>query len=275
MAEGFAQGAPSGKEFSVISRKGQVKSVEVSPSTTYIDPVVPKPRLSDIALGFYITVFGEVRAQPRSSATMCNRSTAGWRSPRPLHILHPRQPRRTGGGAERDLRSPRGIFGNPNADHRSAPRSDFALDQCPSDSQAGLITVHANYEGDPDHLLGTAPIFDVEPGGDQTALFAFIVPTLNIPINIPVAVRTGDDYGLSFTVSEHHPADAAGRRRPDLLGLPGRTRPTTASASQRDRPATRRLPGACRHGLHRRSRLPRASRFIRSPTTRRPAPASR
>ncbi len=35
----------------------------------------------------------------------------------------------------------------------------------------------------------------------QTATFAFIVPTLNIPINIPVTVRTADDYGLRFTVS--------------------------------------------------------------------------
>ena len=52
------------------------------------------------------------------------------------------------------------------------------------------------------YLLGTAPIFDVEPQGDQTALFAFIVPTLNIPINIPVAVRTGGDYGLRFTVQD-------------------------------------------------------------------------
>ena len=37
---------------------------------------------------------------------------------------------------------------------------------------------------------------------EQTALFAFITPGLNIPVNIPVAVRTGSDYGLRFTVSE-------------------------------------------------------------------------
>ena len=36
----------------------------------------------------------------------------------------------------------------------------------------------------------------------ETALFAFIVPTLNIPIQIPISVRTGSDYGLNFKVSE-------------------------------------------------------------------------
>ncbi len=97
--------------------------------------------------------------------------------------------------------APEGIFGNPFA-VTHCTSSDFALDQCPSNSQVGLITVHARYEGNPDYLLGTAPIFDVEPGEGQTALLAFIVPTLNIPINIPVAVRTGSDYGLRFTVQD-------------------------------------------------------------------------
>ena len=92
--------------------------------------------------------------------------------------------------------APEGLFGNPYA-ITHCTSSDFALDQCPSNSQAGLVTVY-----DSSGLLGTAPIFDVEPQGDQTALFAFIVPILNIPINIPVAVRTGGDYGLRFTVQD-------------------------------------------------------------------------
>jgi hypothetical protein len=92
--------------------------------------------------------------------------------------------------------APEGLFGNPYA-ITHCTSSDFALEQCPSNSQAGLITVYAA-----SGLLGTAPIFDVEPQADQTALFAFVVPTLNIPINIPVAVRTGTDYGLRFTVQD-------------------------------------------------------------------------
>jgi hypothetical protein len=96
---------------------------------------------------------------------------------------------------------PEGLFGNPNV-LTPCSSADFALDRCPPNSQAGLATVHANYEGNPDYLLGTAPIYRLAPGEDQTALFALVIPTLNIPIQIPVSVRTDSDYGLDFKVSE-------------------------------------------------------------------------
>jgi hypothetical protein len=96
--------------------------------------------------------------------------------------------------------APEGVFGNPNA-ITQCTSSDFALDQCPSDSQAGLVTVRGNYNGNPEALLGTAPIFDMVPQPEETARFSFIVPTIDVPIAVPVAVRTGTDYGLRFTVS--------------------------------------------------------------------------
>ncbi len=99
------------------------------------------------------------------------------------------------------VNSPTGLFGNPKAVPRCTS-VDFALTSCPSVSQIGLITLYANYEGNPHDLLGTAPIYDLEPGTEQTALFGFIVPKLGIPISVPVAVRTSGDYGLRFTVSE-------------------------------------------------------------------------
>jgi hypothetical protein len=97
--------------------------------------------------------------------------------------------------------APQGVFGNPEAIDQCTS-TDFALDQCPSSSQAGLATIYANYNGDPHALLGTAPIYDLVPQGEETALFSFIVPTLDIPISIPVAVRTATDFGLRFTVQE-------------------------------------------------------------------------
>ena len=97
--------------------------------------------------------------------------------------------------------APRGIFGNPNALTRCTA-ADFGQTQCPPNSQAGLVTIRANYSGNPNNLLGTAPIFDMIPQAGEPARFAFIVPTLNIPITIPVVVRSGSDYGLTFTVSE-------------------------------------------------------------------------
>lgn len=97
--------------------------------------------------------------------------------------------------------APEGLFGNPNA-VTQCTAADFALTQCPSNSQVGLVTVYANSEGDPNKLLGTAPIFSMRTEPEQTALFAFNAPSVNIPVNIPVSVRTGSDYGLRFTVSE-------------------------------------------------------------------------
>ena len=92
--------------------------------------------------------------------------------------------------------APQGLFGNINAITKCTA-ADFAFDQCPSNSQVGLITV-----SDDSGLLGTAPLYGLVPQSDQTALLEFIVPTLNIPIAIPITVRTATDYGLRFTVSD-------------------------------------------------------------------------
>jgi hypothetical protein len=96
---------------------------------------------------------------------------------------------------------PEGLFGNPHA-ITICSSSDFALTQCPTTSQAGVVTIRAKYENSSSYLLGTAPLFDVQTQSeDETARFAFIAPTVNIPISIPVTVRTGSDYGLRLAVT--------------------------------------------------------------------------
>jgi hypothetical protein len=99
------------------------------------------------------------------------------------------------------VETPQGVFGNPNAIPQCTA-AEFAQEECASTSQAGVITIYARYKGNSNYLLGTAPIYDLTPAENQTALFGFIVPVLDIPIQIPVAVRTGSDYGLRFKVSE-------------------------------------------------------------------------
>ncbi len=99
------------------------------------------------------------------------------------------------------IETPQGVFGNPNA-VEACTSVVFANQECAPTSQVGLITIRARYEGNPNYLLGTAPIYVINPSEAETALFGFIVPTLNIPIQIPVGVRTGSDYGLNFKVSE-------------------------------------------------------------------------
>lgn len=102
---------------------------------------------------------------------------------------------------EVQVRMPEGIFGNPGAVNKCSP-ADFALSECPVGAQVGVITVRAFYEGDAEHVMGTAPIYNLRPkASSETALLAFVVPAVDIPIEVPVTVRTGSDYGLNFTVS--------------------------------------------------------------------------
>ena len=58
--------------------------------------------------------------------------------------------------------APEGIFGNPNAVSRCAS-ADFAVSECPVNSQIGVITVWAYHNGNTEDLLGTAPLYDMVP----------------------------------------------------------------------------------------------------------------
>ena len=122
------------------------------------------------------------------------------------------------------LNAPQGVFGNSNAITQCSA-SALGLDECPPDSQAGLITIYGSYEGNPHYLLGTAPIYDIVPRPEETARFSFIVPTVDIPIEVSVNVRTNGDYGLSFAVTDITEATPLAGAKLDLLGLSGRRQP--------------------------------------------------
>ena len=96
---------------------------------------------------------------------------------------------------------PGGLFGNPGAILKCGT-PDFVLNACPPGSQAGVVTVYANHSGNPNFLLGTAPLYNMTPvSDDETARLSFVAPVVNAPVAIPVSVRTGSDYGLQFTVA--------------------------------------------------------------------------
>jgi hypothetical protein len=97
--------------------------------------------------------------------------------------------------------APEGIFGNPNAVARCTS-ADFAVSECPVNSQIGVITVWAYHNGNTEDLLGTAPLYDMVPLATEAARFQFVVPVVDIPIAVPVSVRTGSDWGLRFSVTE-------------------------------------------------------------------------
>jgi Invasin, domain 3 len=96
-----------------------------------------------------------------------------------------------------DLRLPAGYFLSPTAVPRCAAE-DFVSFECPSNSQIGLITIRADDEGDP-LLLGTTPVYALVPGTAEPARLGFIVPAAELPIAIPVRLRTSTDYGPNLT----------------------------------------------------------------------------
>ena len=133
---------------------------------------------------------------------------------------------------------PTGIFGNPQAVPRCS-NVDFALNECPSYSQVGWIGVQGNYEGDPFHMFGSGPLYDMEPAGEnETARFQFTVPGVDIPITIPINVRTGSDYGLTLNVTgitQQIPLRAPTSRSGDSR-RPRQTKNSGSRSGNRDRP---------------------------------------
>jgi hypothetical protein len=96
---------------------------------------------------------------------------------------------------------PEGVFGNPGAILKCSG-AEFVVNECSPGSQAGFITVYANHSGNPNFLLGTAPVYNMQSvSPDEAARLAFVAPTVGVPVSIPVSVRTGSDYGLRMTVA--------------------------------------------------------------------------
>ena len=76
----------------------------------------------------------------------------------------------------------------------------------------GLITSAPTTAADPNFLLGTAPVFDLEPrSNEETARFAFIVPVLNIADQHPGRGADRRRLRPAHDGVRDHPADAAGR----------------------------------------------------------------
>ena len=96
---------------------------------------------------------------------------------------------------------PAGVFGNPGAIFRCRA-AVFVVNECQAGAQVGLVTIVANYEGDPNRVLGTAPIYNMETVSEnEAARLAFIVPVVDVPVVVPIQVRSESDYGLQLSIN--------------------------------------------------------------------------
>ena len=285
-ASGIVEAAPSGESFPMEASTGSTDTVELSLPLHRLQPRPPRARRnleSEPRRRRRRRLRWDLRHHHRhhSQRHRCRHlDPSGRRPPRSPDLFVLESPGSPEAAKNIIFNAPTGVFGNPRALSQCLG-SEFALDECSSDAQAGLITVYAKFSGEesqnaasntakprptaipprvPPHppsqarpksapkppasqqgrlchyrlrttialgtdrfrfgshdhpyqrcrhlkrpggtcLLGTAPVYDLVPEPDETAGFAFVVPTLDIPITIPVTVRTNEDFGLRFTVS--------------------------------------------------------------------------
>src|SRR5262249_25629074 len=96
---------------------------------------------------------------------------------------------------------PEGVFGNPGAVEKCRAAS-FVVNECQSGSQVGTITIVANYEGNTNYVLGTAPLYNMQTiSEDESARLSFVVPTVDVPVAMPIEVRSASDYGLRMSIN--------------------------------------------------------------------------
>ncbi len=115
---------------------------------------------------------------------------------------------------------PQGVFGNPGAIYK-CEAADFALNTCQPGSQAGVVSIISNYQGTPNTILGTAPVYNMRTiDEEETARLAFVAPLVNIPIGVPVSVRSGSDYGLRMTARSISQSVALSSAEFQIWGFP-------------------------------------------------------
>ncbi len=95
---------------------------------------------------------------------------------------------------------PTGFIGNPHATPRCGS-AEFALQECPSDSQIGIAVVLLYKEaGVGGGVYAWKPLFNMVPRPDQAGLLAFPTPAAGgLPQYTVLKARTGSDYGLTAT----------------------------------------------------------------------------
>lgn len=101
----------------------------------------------------------------------------------------------------RDLRIglPPGYFLYPDSLVRCAA-TQWDEQECPVDSQVGIIDVRGNYLGDPEFEFGPAAVRLLAPESGEFARLGFVVPIIEAPVEVPVSVSTGSGYGLELAL---------------------------------------------------------------------------
>ncbi len=96
--------------------------------------------------------------------------------------------------------APSGLWLMPDAvTHCQA--ADLVLNECPPNSQVGLMTIRSRYEGQAEFLLGTAPVYDLEAPSGQPGALGFTFPAIDSAGRGSLDLRGASDYGTRLRLT--------------------------------------------------------------------------
>ena len=96
------------------------------------------------------------------------------------------------------FRLPTGLVGNPTVFPRCTI-AQFSTEKCPADTALGVALTSIDEPRSIGLQTITVPLFNLEPATGEPARFGF-APTLQTPVYLDTAVRTGEDYGVTVNV---------------------------------------------------------------------------
>ena len=80
-------------------------------------------------------------------------------------------------------------------------QADFGTGECASNSQLGLATIREAHEGS-EVVLGTVPVFALEPAVGSFARIGFVIPGIDEPVYGDIHQHSSTDYLTSLTLAE-------------------------------------------------------------------------
>ncbi len=98
-------------------------------------------------------------------------------------------------------------------------RADFESGECASNSQIGLATIREAHEGS-EAVLGTVPVFALEPALGSFAEIGFVIPGIDEPVYGDIHQHNSTDYLTSLTLAEFPEAAPLASLDLTLWGVP-------------------------------------------------------
>jgi hypothetical protein len=100
------------------------------------------------------------------------------------------------------------------------PGSDFATANCSPQTQVGSVTLRGVREGNDNFLFGTAAVYNLVAASGDLGRIGFVIPTIDIPVEGPLTLRSESDYGLRIKVEGLPSQDPLGSATLRLWGVP-------------------------------------------------------